>query len=260
MSNAAMGQKPRFHVPILAKLTRSMFPSRPLRLCLLLGCLAWMGLMLVPRSWAGLTDFSPGLLRWVGQRFGDVAVERLTIWHNLRDQMASELATNAGKESAKEGSAVWSRSLRRTNGFFNQIPFRSDQELWGVADYWATPVEMLGAYGGDCEDYAIAKYLTLRDLGLPVQKLRITYVRQRNLAETHMVLAYYPEPGADPYILDNQINEIRRGSERTDLVPVFAFNDDDLWSEASGNRVLGGATQVRLWRNLLEKLEKEKRL
>jgi len=119
--------------------------------------------------------------------------------------------------------------LRQVNGFFNQIPYFSDIKHWGVNDYWATPVEMIGSFGGDCEDYSIGKYLSLKDIGIPVSKLRITYVRAVKLGEPHMVLAYYPTPDADPLILDNLINDIRPASQRTDLEPVYGFNDDDLW-------------------------------
>lgn len=209
-------------------------------------------------AWAGVSDFSPGLLRWVEQKYGEVAVERLKIWRGLVKQMAGEVP--ATRSTADATAAGVQQSLRRTNQFFNQVPYRSDQELWGVSDYWATPAEMLGIYGGDCEDYAIAKYLTLKDLGVPLERLRITYVRQSGSSESHMVLAYYPSPDAEPLILDNLKGDIRRASERPDLQPVFSFNDDDLWSAASNNMVKGGSTQVRLWRQLQDKLEKERRM
>ena len=101
--------------------------------------------------------------------------------------------------------------------------------------------------------------MTLKELGVPVDKLRITYVRALKLNESHMVLAYYPTPDADPLILDNLTGDIRPASQRTDLEPVYSFNDDDLWT-ASGTERKGGATQVRLWRDLLEKMAKEQRM
>ena len=140
--------------------------------------------------------------------------------------------------------------LRQVNGFFNQIPYFSDIKHWGVNDYWATPVEMIGSFGGDCEDYFIGKYLSIKDIGIPVSKLRITYVRAVELGEPHMVLAYYPTPDADPLILDNLINDIRPASQRTDLEPVYGFNDDDLWVTGIAANKGGG----RQWRDLLEKL------
>jgi predicted transglutaminase-like cysteine proteinase len=117
---------------------------------------------------------------------------------------------------------------------------------------------MLGSYGADCEDYVIAKYFTLKELGIPTDQLRITYVRALNLGESHMVLAYYPTPGADPLILDNLRGDIRPASERTDLEPVYSFNDEDLWM--AGTRSKGGASNVRLWRDLLQKMAREQNM
>jgi hypothetical protein len=74
-----------------------------------------------------------------------------------------------------------------------------------------------------------------------------------------MVLAYYPTPDADPWILDNLDRDIKRGSARTDLAPVFSFNDDDLWMSGGAARK-GGASSVRSWRDLLDKMERERRM
>jgi predicted transglutaminase-like cysteine proteinase len=150
-------------------------------------------------------------------------------------------------------------ALRRINGFFNQVPFVSDWRQWGVEDYWATPVEFLASFGGDCEDYSIAKFLSLKDLAIPVDKLRITYVRASNIGQSHMVLAYYPTPEADPLILDSLQGDIRPASQRPDLEPVYSFNDEDLWLP-NGMTRKGGSSQVRLWRELLEKLAREQRM
>lgn len=198
----------------------------------------------------GLTDFSPGLLAWAEQRFNRDAPQRLQVWQRVvRDSQTQAAA----------GTADVAANLKRTNGFFNQVPYVNDIRHWGKDDYWATPVEMLGSFGGDCEDYSIGKYLSLKELGIPLEKLRIAYVRAVRLNESHMVLAYYPTPDADPLILDNLVPEIKPASERPDLVPVYSFNDDDLWLPTGPVRK-GNATQVRLWKDLLEKLAKEQRL
>lgn len=197
---------------------------------------------------AGLTDFSAGLQSWASSRYGREAPGRLQIWQRM-----------VRETKPSDGRAEPSAQLRRTNDFFNQIPYFNDIKHWGMDDYWATPVEMLASFGGDCEDYSIGKYLTLKDLGVPVERLRITYVRALKLNESHMVLAYYPQPDADPLILDNMFSDIRPASQRTDLEPVYSFNDDDLWLP-SGPARKGGASQVRLWRDLLEKLAKEQKM
>ena len=82
--------------------------------------------------------------------------------------------------------------LKIVNNYFNKLSFRSDIKNWKTKDYWATPFEFLTSGAGDCEDYAIAKYYTLRKLGIPENKLRITYVKylkkRSKFEQAHMVL------------------------------------------------------------------------
>lgn len=251
--------RPRLWVSRLATFLRAGFSRGSLRLRGLLTLSAALLFFLGPFAWAGLVDFSTGLLAWVDRRFGETALSRLTTWQNLIRQGGVLLA----RERLPSGdlqlsSRTEEELLRRVNLFFNEVPYRTDQEGWGVPDYWATPVEMLGVNAADCEDYAIAKYLTLKEIGLPIDRMRITYVRALELGVTHMVLAYYPTPFADPLILDNLTQSIRKASSRSDLKPVFSFNDDDLWTSPTGPGRKGGGSQVRLWRGLLDKLEREK--
>lgn len=194
-------------------------------------------------AWSGLVDLSNGLLAYVERQWGREAVPRLRVWQRL----------------VRDNQTAGANGLSLVNGFFNQVPYISDQQHWRVEDYWATPTEMLGSFGGDCEDYSIGKYLSLKEIGIPVDRLRITYVRALELGESHMVLAYYPAPDADPLILDNLKGDIRPASQRADLEPVYGFNDDDLWTPG-GNTRKGGASNVRLWRELLQKLAREQRL
>lgn len=198
---------------------------------------------------AGLVDFSSGLIAYLEKRWGSEATPRMNVWQRLvRD-------TKAARASGRPDSA----GLKTANDFFNQVPYFTDQRHWGMPDYWATPAETLGSFGGDCEDYSIAKYLSLKEIGIPISKLRITYVRALTLGESHMVLAYYPTPDAEPLILDNINGNILPASQRPDLEPVYGFNDDDLWVPGSTARK-ADASNVRLWRELLEKLAKEQRL
>jgi len=217
--------------------------------------------MLVLSLWAGsaaiagLTDFSENLLAYVNRRFSPDAVKRLQVWKRLLNDMRGAEAVGARASDPRAESLT----MRKTNDFFNQVPYANDQIAWGREDYWATPVEMLGLFAGDCEDYSIAKYLSLKELGVPIERLRITYVQAKSVNEAHMVLAYYPTPDAEPWIMDNLIKELRPASQRPDLEPVFSFNDDDVWT-ANGTSRKGGASQVRLWRELLEKLARESRM
>ena len=84
------------------------------------------------------------------------------------------------------------------NGFFNLLRFTTDIKLWGLKNYWATPIEFLGVNAGDCEDFAIAKYFTLLELGVPDKKMRITMVKAVTLNQYHMVVAYYETPRINP--------------------------------------------------------------
>lgn len=221
-----------------------------------LACLLLVGRL----AYGGLVDFSSGLLDYAARRFGSEAPKRLHAMQAAVRQTKLLAGAEFGGGARTADHAVKELAiLRRVNEIYNKVPYVSDVQHWGVPDYWATPVEMVASAGADCEDYAIAKYMSLKELGVPIQRLRITYVRALHIGETHMVLAYYPSTDADPWILDNLIDEVKPASARTDLAPVYSFNDDDLWL-ASGQARSGGASNVRLWREVLEKMEKERRM
>lgn len=198
-----------------------------------------------------VVDFSPGLLKYINNRWGGDAVERLQSWR------ATEQEEIASRPKAQ--SVLGKDELQIFNRFWNKVPYLSDQKHWGQDDYWATPVEALASNGADCEDYSIAKYFSLKALGVQPERLRITYVRILRKNEAHMVLAYYPTPDADPYILDNLKDDLLLASERDDLEPVYSFNDDDLWA-AGATSFKGKASQIRLWSELLQKIEKERQM
>lgn len=186
-------------------------------------------------------ELSDKLLNYIEDKYGQSARSRLELWQRL--------ATTPSKLSTVE-------QLNQVNRFFNRATFRSDLQHWGQEDYWATPVELLATNGGDCEDYSIAKYFTLKTMGVPVDKLRITYVKAIRLNQAHMVLAYYETPGAEPLILDNLISDIKPASKRTDLVPVYSFNGDGLWlskQRGQGKRI-GEAGKLSRWVDLNTRL------
>lgn len=162
---------------------------------------------------------------------------------------------------AQARSLAPAAQLRAVNDFYNQrIAFDTDAKVWGRVDYWASPLELLDKDEGDCEDYAIAKYFTLRLLGVPAASLRLVYARARldeGVVQPHMVLAYLPQDGGEALILDNLIDAVTPASMRSDLSPVFSFNSDALWP---GLEPTGGAPAlVRLpaWRAVLERARAE---
>jgi len=198
-------------------------------------------LLMVTTLTVAAFELSERLMTYVRSEFGEEAHGRLETWQNLHD-MASRAAVD--------------RQLRLVNSFFNRVSFVSDIAHWGEEDYWATPVELLTTNGGDCEDFSIAKYLTLKSMGVPDEQLRIVYVKALELNQAHMVLAWYPEPDADPLILDNLINEIKPASQRPDLEPVYSFNGDGLWLNRSGgdSKRIGEARKLEHWQSLNDRL------
>tara|TARA_R110000744_G_scaffold2394_6_gene9774 strand:- start:169 stop:816 length:648 start_codon:yes stop_codon:yes gene_type:complete len=147
--------------------------------------------------------------------------------------------------------------LYQVNNFFNALDFVDDIKHWGKDDYWATPVEFLATHGGDCEDFVIAKYFSLIELGVPAEKLRLMYVTAIRLRQAHMVLAYYEEPNSVPLVLDNINQRILPASRRRDLLPVYSFNGDGLWlakEQGRGQKVQQGGNN-NLWNDLNKRMQ-----
>lgn len=196
------------------------------------------------------SSLTPGLIAHRERQFGTGARQRLVGWQ------AFVRETAAPGESARQSGE--DRLLRAVNRFFNRIPSVLDVRHWGVEDYWATPSESLASNGADCEDYAMAKYFTLKELGVPISRLRLVYAKTSQSRDAHLVLAYYPNPSADPLILDNLVGSIQSASDRPDLIPVYTFNDDDLlWPQAGAPTIRLASTSNRKWKDVLDKLQAE---
>ena len=193
---------------------------------------------------------SENLLSSMTSRFGAEARGRLGRW--------MEFGSTETRRAPSVESVPATEGLQRINTFLNRVPYFDDIVHWRVEDYWATPAETIASNGGDCEDYAIAKYFLLRELGVPLARLRMVYVRAGKSAQAHMVLAYYPQPDADPLILDNLDDRVRSASNRPDLAPVYSFNEEDVVLTVSGQRTT--PQQIRTWRSLLDRLNNEVRL
>jgi predicted transglutaminase-like cysteine proteinase len=181
------------------------------------------------------------LLVKVEQKYGKAAVDRLMQWEEL---------IRIGKRLTDL------QKLERTNRFFNRMAFANDVDLWGVRDYWATPVQFICKNAGDCEDFAIAKYFTLKAMGVSENKLNITYVKAVRYNMPHMVVTYYGKPGSEPMILDNLIDTVELASKRTDLVPVFTFNGTGLWlaHQRGQGKLAGSSSRITPWNDLLKRI------
>lgn len=116
--------------------------------------------------------------------------------------------------------------LHAVNAFMNEARYIVDPINWGVRDYWATPGQFF-AKKGDCEDYAIAKYLTLKRLGVDPGKMRIVVLQDLNLRVAHAILAVYTGDGI--IILDNQIKRTVRASAIRHYKPIFSINEEAWW-------------------------------
>jgi predicted transglutaminase-like cysteine proteinase len=166
-------------------------------------------------------QFSEKILQHVAMEYGANAEKRLRLLNSL-------ILDNMNKPVSEK--------LNLVNTTMNKLPWLTDQQHWKQADYWATPLETVTTFGGDCEDIAIAKWVVLRLMGIPDTHLRLAYVKIKRTSESHMVLLYVENPLAPPkqqrpLVLDNYINEVKKGKERKDLLAVYLF-------DAKGNMIL----------------------
>ena len=152
--------------------------------------------------------------------------------------------------------------IQHINDYFNQrVQYVEDIDLWGQSDYWATPLETIGKQAGDCEDFSIAKYIFLKVLNIPDEKLRLTYVRANmaaygvNAIRAHMVLSYYPTPQSEPLILDSLTPEILPASQRKDLTPIFTFNSTGLWLGSNAAPKASSTSHLSKWRDVLLRIK-----
>ncbi len=182
-------------------------------------------------------------------RYDGAVVERVQQWRAALSQMQD-------KPEAEQ--------LREANDFFNrQVQFLDDSVVWQQKDYWATPLETLAKRAGDCEDFVIAKYLSLRQLGVAEEKLRLIYVRAKiggersSLTQAHMVLGYFETPTSEPLVLDNLVGDIQPASRRTDLFPVFSFNSSGLWVAGATTAAARPGERLSRWRDLIARLRDE---
>lgn len=204
-----------------------------------LSALAAVVVLLGPASvWAGQAGFSASI-------FGSQEIRRDNLkpfakWLDALDRYGAEAerppADCAGDRGCQHQR--WLGLIRRlqgqapraqlvaVNGFINQTPYVVDQNNWGVADYWASPGEFL-ARNGDCEDFAIAKYLTLRRLGFDAEALRIVVVDDTNLGRPHAILVVFVDHRA--WVLDNQIKQVIETRAITHYRPIYSINEAAWW-------------------------------
>ena len=177
------------------------------------------------------------------KKYNARAGKRLTLWNKM-------MVKASGLDELQK--------LKAVNNYFNRIKYLSDKKHWGKGDYWSTMFEFIGTGAGDCEDFATAKYFSLKQLGVNDEKLQLSYVKlktpHKKFASSHMVLSYFATPDADPIILDNVNLRLKLGSQRPDISHVFSFNASGLLK--SKNRGKPSRTEkynLSTWQKLLNK-------
>lgn len=136
----------------------------------------------------------------------------------------------------------WARLVRReagagdmaqlfaVNSFINRWKYTTDDALYGVRDRWATPEEFLRS-SGDCEDFAIAKYYTLRAMGWQDSRLRLVVLHDSVRNMPHAVLsAELEHAGSGKFmILDNLATEPLSDKYMMQYTPYYAVNETTRW-------------------------------
>lgn len=179
-------------------------------------------------------------------KFGSAGLAKAKVWQKFI------LQASAQTDSAK---------ISLVNNFVNRsVRFASDADYYSQDDFWATPLGTLLGGFGDCEDYAITKYVLLKQLNIKDQNLRIQYVLYTDFSGEkipHMVLLYYPDPSEDPLVLDNLTNKIELAPFRADLSPVYSFNATGYWANNKTTPQGNAANKISKWRDLLLRMQNE---
>jgi predicted transglutaminase-like cysteine proteinase len=139
--------------------------------------------------------------------------------------------------------------IKAVNDFFNRWPYKLDREVYGVSEYWATPKEFM-TRSGDCEDYSIAKYFALRELGFKKEELRVVILMDTIRGIGHAVLAYYTKD--EILILDSLSNLILPHSRYKHYVPQYSMNETTRWAHIGGPK----NKKTDVYRGLLAKKPK----
>lgn len=174
----------------------------------------------------------PDLFGTGEKRSGDLSA--FTKWSDMFNRFDRDSRT-------QEGAAVmasWKANLEtmrglpldemadRVNNMANKVKYIGDNKNWGKSDYWETPVEFF-TRGGDCEDFAITKYTSLRALGVPDDRMRIAIVKDMEKNLPHAILIVYGDKGT--YVLDNQIKTMRSTESIRHYKPIFSINRTAWW-------------------------------
>lgn len=150
------------------------------------------------------------------------AVERCLLSGDCSAPAAADIA--GGIKDLTEAPAL--EQAEAVHWLVNARPYREDRRQFGRNDVWQTPFSFW-RQGGDCEDYAIAKYMALRALGFSPEELRLTVLTSRMRREVHAVLLIEVE-GAW-YVADNLRRSLRLLEQYDGWKPIFSVSDAGAW-------------------------------
>lgn len=177
----------------------------------------------------------------------------------LSTEEASNKAINL--LATAKNTTQWQRVQLVNNWVNNAMEQSEDITIWSEEDYWASPLEAISKRAGDCEDYAITKYLFLREAGIPTRQLFLSHVEYANQTAPHMVLIYHNEYDNGYYVLDNIITHIKPWHNRPDLKYKFSFNEKAVFTGSPSKFLpINGSSpsQINQWRKTLSKWNMEK--
>ncbi len=149
------------------------------------------------------------------------------------------------------------KKLAYVNAFFNHILPINDATKYNYDDYWATRKEFIIEGHGDCEDYVIAKYFTLIELGINKKKLYFAVVKVKGKTTYHMNLLYLKTPKSIPLVLDNLSFKVVPFPLRKKLIPKYAFNEfssHNLTKNGLGDNITINWGKTNKWNNLLDRV------
>lgn len=174
----------------------------------------------------------PELFNSSEKRSSDLSA--FTKWNQMFSRFDTEMKDPSSAKIMKE----WKDNLEsmkglsleamveRVNNMANRVAYINDSKNWKKSDYWATPIEFF-KYGGDCEDFAIAKYASLRALGVPDSRMRVAIVKDMQKNIPHAILIVYTDNG--PVLLDNQIKTVKASTDVAHYKPIFSINRTAWW-------------------------------
>jgi len=122
--------------------------------------------------------------------------------------------------------------LGRVNAAVNGHPYVPSQRNWGESNHWETPFEFLRK-SGQCQDYAVAKYLLLRAAGVPAEQLRVLVLRDTRLGLDHAVAVAYVE--GEAFLLDNRIGAVVPADSVHHYQPYYSINEEGWWLHVGPN-------------------------